>query len=238
VEWISQNYFATNLWAFHALYDCAEDPEMKYAAYAALSYHYASFAANNFRGRHISPFPRGRLEPVSGCAGSTWFTWIFCGPEYTGNVPTADGDFAFTRFIDARAKSTYAAVSDFVMPPAILSLWRGETAPYELTSSAAAFGHHGTTTGFWGTGEPGATNRYIYRHPDYAIGSGFMEYYPDEFYTQHHSNVSILYRSIKELHFRRSNGEVKQRLKEPLKFAVVWGPGQSGQEFFFQHSTA
>ncbi len=74
------------------------------------------------------------------------------------------------------------------MPPAILSLWRGETVPYELTSSAAGFGHHGTTTGFWGTGEPGATNRYIYRHPDYAIGSGFIEYYPNEFYVQHHSN--------------------------------------------------
>ncbi len=201
VEWISQNYFGVNLWAFHALYDCARDPEIKYAAYAALCYHYASFAANNFRGRHISPFPRGRLEPVAGDVGSTWLTWLFCGPGYTGNVPTADGDFAFTRFIGARAMSTYAAVSDFLMPPAILSLWRGETAPYELKSSSAGFVYGGVTPGFWGTGEPGATNRYIYRHPDYAIGSGFEEYDPGGHYDAHHSNVSILYRSTKEWAF-------------------------------------
>ncbi len=198
-EWISENYAGINLFPWHALYDCATDPEMKHAAYAALCYHYASLAANSYRGLHISPFPRGRLAPqtVPG-PGTTSLTWLYAGPEYTERVPASDG----SNFRgDAAAICTYVAVSDFVMPPAILSLWRGETAPYELTSSAAGFGHHGTTTGFWGTGESGATNRYIYRHPDYAIGSGFIEYYPDEFYVQHHSSVSILYRSTKEWSF-------------------------------------
>jgi hypothetical protein len=200
VEWISENYFSINLWPFHALYDCARDPEIKHAAYAALCYHYASLAANTFRGSHISPFARGRLAPQTGLQrgpGSTFLTWLYAGPEYTEKVPATDGS-NFAIGIDAAAISAYAAVSDFVMPPAILSLWRGETAPYELTSSSAGFVYGGVTPGFWGTGEPGETSRYIYRHPDYAIGSGFIEYYPDAFYTQHHSNVSILYRSTKE----------------------------------------
>lgn len=200
-EWISENYTGINLFPWHALYDCATDPEIKHAAYAALCYHYASLAANTYMGLHISPFPRGRLAPqrVPG-PGTTFLTWLYAGPEYTEKVPATDGS-NFGVGGDAGAICTYVAVSDFVMPPAILSLWRGETAPYELTSSAAGFGHHGTTTGFWGTGEPGATSRYIYRHPDYAIGSGFIEYYPDEFYDQHHSTVSILYRSAKEWAF-------------------------------------
>ncbi len=201
-EWIAENYFSINLWPFHALYDYAMDPEIKYTAYAALCYHYASFAANNFRGTHISPFPRGRLAPAAGSGtGSTWLTWLYAGPGYTNRIPATAGDFGFDRFPDRSAICTYAAVSDFVMPPAILSLWRGETAPYELTSSAVGYGQWQTTPGHWANGEPGETNRYIYRHPDYAIGSGFMEYYPDEVYHQHHSNVSIIYRSTKEWNF-------------------------------------
>jgi hypothetical protein len=62
-EWISENYMGINLFPFHALYDCATDPEIKHAAYAALCYHYASLAANSYRGLHLSPFPRGRLAP-------------------------------------------------------------------------------------------------------------------------------------------------------------------------------
>jgi len=198
-EWISENYAGINLFPFHALYDCSTDLAIKHAAYAALCYHYASLAANSYRGLHLSPFPRGRLAPQTvPNPGTTSLTWLYAGPEYTERVPATDG----SNFRgDAAAICIYVAVSDFVMPPAILSLWRGETAPYELTSSSAGFGHHGTTTGFWGTGEPGATNRYIYRHPDYAIGSGFIEYYPDEFYVQHHSNVSILYKSTDEWSF-------------------------------------
>jgi hypothetical protein len=51
---------------------------------------------------------------------------------------------------------------------------------------------------------------------------------------------SSLLRTVSELfssalQFRRSNGEVKQRLKEPFEFSVVGGLRQSGQEFPFQH---
>lgn len=94
-----------------------------------------------------------------------------------------------------------AALGDFVMPPAILSLWRGETAPYELTTSAPSDFHYGTSPGYWGTGESGRVNRYIYRRPDYAIGSGFTEFYPDEFHVQDHNAVNILYRSDGEWAF-------------------------------------
>jgi hypothetical protein len=211
-EFISQNYFHTNLYPWHALYDCAQDPELKYAAYVALCYHYTAFAANNFRGLAIGPFPRGQLQPTTGAAGYSALTWFWAGPDFSAYVPTTSGDLSITGGQSRPAMAVAVAIGDFVMPPAILSLWRGETGPYELTTSAPGTGNNNSTPWMWLTGEPGGKNRYIYRHPDYAIGSGFTEFYPDEFHMQDHSAVNILYRSDKnwafidtQHHYWRSN---------------------------------
>ncbi|TVS10071.1 MAG: hypothetical protein EA424_25950, partial [Planctomycetaceae bacterium] len=201
-EFISENYFHTNLYPWHVLYDVVQDPELKYAAYVALCYHYTAFAANNFRGLAIGPFPRGQLQNATGRSGSSALTWFWAGPDYSAYVPTASGDRSITAQSQGKpAMALAAAVGDFVMPPAILSLWRGETAPYELTTSAPGLGNDDATPWAWVTGEPGGANRTIYRHPDYAIGSGFIEYYPDGFHIDHTWAVNILYRSDKEWAF-------------------------------------
>ena len=49
------------------------------------------------------------------------------------------------------------------------------------------------------------------------------------------AHLERFHRSLKELHFRRSDGEVKQDLEEPVKFAIVWGARQSGEKLFLQH---
>ena len=50
-------------------------------------------------------------------------------------------------------------------------------------------------------------------------------------------NISVYYDDgfVCDLHFRRSEGEGKQGFKEHVKFAIVWGARQSGQELFLQH---
>jgi len=196
-EYLCPGYTSIHIFPYHALYNCATDPEIKDAAYAALCYFSASLAANSLNGILIPPYARASTGSAAspgpdGFGGGTSFLpWLYLGSGYTSKVPNATSVLKW----DPYSICAYAAVSDFVPPPAILSLWRGETAPYELTSSSAGFGHHGTSPGFWGTGEPGAKTRYIYRHRDYAVGSGFIEYYPDEYHCDENSSLSILYRS-------------------------------------------
>ncbi len=50
---------------------------------------------------------------------------------------------------------------------------------------AGSNGEQFTYPGFWGTGTPGECVRYVYRDKLYAMGSGFFQYYPDEFYVDY-----------------------------------------------------
>jgi hypothetical protein len=94
----------------------------------------------------------------------------------------------------------YAALSSWRPSAAIASLARGQTVPYELTAAACSFGHAGVSPGFWGTGTPGECVRYVYRDQLYAMGSGFFQYYPEEFYVDY-TAFRLIYKSPDRFNF-------------------------------------
>jgi len=177
-ENLSHNYTPVHLFPYYALYDCATDPDMKSAANAALHFHVANAAANHFEGVTIPPanrdYPRATWNtyttgeaPGPSMPWIHWFYWADAQNWTPSNKTGGDGNFV-----------AYAALSSWRPPAAIESLARGETAPYELTSSAPKFG-------FWGIGTPAECVRYIYRDKLYAMGSGFFQYDPDGFYVDY-----------------------------------------------------
>ncbi len=199
-ENLSHNYLPVHLYPYYALYECATDPEMKSAANAALHFHLANAAANHFEGITIPP--ANRDYPVSTwntyTSGSVpghsmpwihWFYWADAQNWTPSSKIGGDGNFV-----------GYAALSSWRPAAAIESLARGETVPYELMASAPSFGHFGTSPGFWGTGTPGTCVRYVYRDKLYAMGSGFFQYYPDEFYVDY-TAFRLIYKSSDRFNF-------------------------------------
>jgi hypothetical protein len=183
-ENLSNNYMPVHLFPYYALYDCATDPEIKAAADAALHFHLANAAANHFEGIVIPPanrdYPTGTWNTyTTGAAGPSmpWIHWFYWA-DATNWKPTTktggDGNYVVC-----------AALSSWRPPAAMGSLARGETAPNELTASAPSFGHSGVSPGFWGTGTPAECVRYVYRDKLYAMGSGFFQYYPEEYYVDY-----------------------------------------------------
>lgn len=174
-ETLSHNYVPVHLYPYYALYECAKDTEMKAAAEAALCFHVAYMAANHFEGITIPPAQRD-YPPT------TWNTYTAGGPCHSGhlihwlywaeaqNWTPVDLDRGDGNFL------VYASCSSWRPPAPIVSLARGETVPYEITSAIAEFG-------FWGTGRPAMCVRYAYRDKLYAMGSPrLIQYDPDEFY--------------------------------------------------------
>ena len=193
-ENLSHNYVPVHLFAYYALYDCATDPGMKAAANAALHFHVANMAANHFEGVTIPPANRDyptttwntyTYEPGSCHAGHLihWFYWADAQNWTPAEIDRWDGNYV-----------VYAALSTWRPPAAIESLARGQTVPYELTASACSFGHAGVSPGFWGTGTPAECVRYVYRDKLYAMGSGFFQYYPEEFYVDY-TAFRLIYKS-------------------------------------------
>jgi len=176
VENLSHNYLPVHLYPYYVLYDCATDPEMKSAADAALHFHVTNMAANHFEGVTIPPAQRDyptttwntyTYEPGKRHAGHLihWLYWADAQNWTPSEIDGSDGNFV-----------VYAALSSWRPPAAVGSLARGQTAPYELTASASAFG-------FWGTGTPAEFLRYVYRDKLYAMGSGHVyRYTPGGFY--------------------------------------------------------
>ncbi|MDI6451738.1 hypothetical protein [Anaerobaca lacustris] len=195
-ENLSTTYAAVHLFPYYALYDCATDPEVKSAADAALHFHVTNLAANHFGGLVIPPYNRENAPQQntyrlgSGyIATLQWVHWLYWA-EAQNRIPVGED---FVR-IGENQYVVYAAVSDWMPPAAIDCLARGQTVPYELTASAPSFGHFGTSPGFWGTGTPGTCVRYVYRDKLYAMGSGFFQYYPDEFYVDYNA-FGLIYKS-------------------------------------------
>jgi hypothetical protein len=195
-ENLSTTYAAVHLFPYYALYDCATDPEVKSAADAALHFHVANLAANHFEGVVIPPYNRqnawqqNTYQPGSGyIATLQWIYWLYWA-EAQNRIPVGQD---FVRLGENRYV-VYAAVSDWMPPAAINSLARGQTVPYELMASAPSFGHAGVSPGFWGTGTPGECVRTVYRDKLYAMGSGFFQYYPDEFYVDY-TAFGLIYKS-------------------------------------------
>lgn len=156
-EHLSARYVPVHMFATFALYECATDPGMKAAADAALQFYAANFAANQFEGRVIPPANRD--------LGGANLWWIYWADAVNTPAPGNTGDPILL----------YAAVSSWRPPAAILSLARGQTAPYELTASAC--GHPYTNPNHSKKiMSPAGSVRYVYRDKLYAMSSGFMQY--------------------------------------------------------------
>ena len=222
-ENLSHNYMPVHLYPYYALYDCATDPEMKSAANAALHFHVANAAANHFEGVTIPPANRDYPtttwntytdEPGPHHSGHLihWFYWADAQNWTPAKIDRGDSNFV-----------VYAALSSWRPPAVIGSLARGQTVPYELTASAPSFGHAGVSPGFWGTGTPGECVRYVYRDKLYAMGSGFFQYYPDEYYVDY-TAFRLLYKSPDRYNFIecyhpywRSNDRTWRGLNSPFE---------------------
>ena len=189
-ENLSNNYTPVHLFPYYALYDCATDPEMKNAADAALHFHLANAAANHFEGVGITPANRDyssatlNAHSMSIPTSMHWIRWFYW-PDAQNFTPLAkdggDGNYV-----------GYAAVSSWKPPAAINSLARGETAPYELTASARGWiAYWGVTDSSTLMGRPGECVRYVYRDKLYAMGSGFFQYQPGQFYVDYNAFRAI-----------------------------------------------
>jgi hypothetical protein len=189
-ENLSNNYTPVHLFPYYALYDCATDPEMKNAADAALHFHLANVAANHFEGVGITPANRDyssatlNAHSMSIPTSMHWIRWFYW-PDAQNFTPLAkdggDGNYV-----------GYAAVSSWKPPAAINSLARGETAPYELTASARGWiAYWGVTDSSTLMGRPGECVRYVYRDKLYAMGSGFFQYQPGQFYVDYNAFRAI-----------------------------------------------
>jgi hypothetical protein len=179
-ENLSNAYLPVHIYPWHALYECATDPEIKSVADAALHYHLANAAANHFEGVGITPANRDHsgntlnAHSMRVIDSMHWIHWLYWFDAQN-----------FTPIKKDDVPIGYAAVSSWKPPAAINSLARGETAPYELTSSARGW------IAYWGVtdpaslmGQPGEFVRYVYRDKLYAMGSGFVRYQPGSYYEE------------------------------------------------------
>jgi hypothetical protein len=180
-------------------------------------------AANHFEGVTIPPANRNYPSSIlnTHASGTTpgkpntcWIHWLYWADAMNWNPASkagADGNYV-----------GYAALSSWRPPAAIESLARGQTAPYELTASACSFGHAGVSPGFWGTGTPAECVRYVYRDKLYAMGSGFFQYYPDEYYVDY-TAFRLVYKSSDRFNciecyhpYWRSNDRTWRGLNSPF----------------------
>jgi hypothetical protein len=193
VENLSHNYLPVHLYPYFALYDCASDPEIKNAADTTLQFHLANMAANHFEGITIPPtnrdYPNTTWNTYTDERGTRrsshllhWFYWPDAQNWTPAVIDRWDGNFVI-----------YAAISSWRPSATIASIARGQTVPYELTSSAAGFG-------FWGTGPAAECLRYIYRDTLYAMGSGAYQYEPGGFYVDY-TAFRLIYKSPDKYNF-------------------------------------
>ncbi len=205
-EHLSARYVPVHLYACLTLYECATDPRMKAAADAALHFYFANFAANQFEGKVIPPANRDQ-----GGANPWWLYWADAI-----NTPAPGNTTEHSTVL-------YAAVSSWRPPAAILSLARGQTAPYELT--AAACGHpHAHPNQSMKIMTPAGSVRYVYRDKLYAMGSGFMQYNLEYQAYWNHTTFRAIYKSSERFNFIecyhpywRSNDRTWEGLNSPFE---------------------
>ena len=175
-ENLSTNYFSVHLYPLHALYSCATDSEVKSAADAALNFHLANSAANFFEGNTLSPFNRDSelkiCDPQKNITLNTiskavhWLYWAELMNTSSVTSASFNAPGAQSYGGEARHYAVTSALSDWTPSPKLKELASGTgILPFELKSSECNFGE-------FATGEPGFTERTVYRYPLYALGSG------------------------------------------------------------------
>ncbi len=198
----SNNYVPVHLFATYALYDCATAPGMKAVADASLQFYVAYEAATHFEAVPIPPANRDYPDQIlnTHAPGTTpdkpnmgWIHWLYWADAMNWNPatkPVGSGNS------DAHYVG-YASVSSWRPSAVLSSIARGNTAPYELTTSGS--GYPGTA-GFL-VRSPGGHVGYIYRDKLYAMGSGYLRY--DQTY-QHYWNFTTfraIYKSPDRFNF-------------------------------------
>jgi hypothetical protein len=172
-EHLSPNYLPVHLYPLHALYNCTTDPELKAAADAVLTYHAADMAANFFHGNTIAPYnrpgPYRNIEPQrntilnSHIKALYWLYWAELMP--VSDRPPMRFP-SLNSFEEARHFAVTAAISTWRPPAVLADLAAGRgILPFTLRGSAAGFGE-------FARGDAAYTERTVYRHQEYAIGSG------------------------------------------------------------------
>ncbi len=212
-ENLSTTYLPWHVNPWSALYDEADDPEVKAAANAALNFHFAHLASNRFEGLVIPPIARENMQQTSlyaawqargYIASAQRYCWLYWGdPDRDINGRWGWSDLPL-----------YLATSSWRPHPAIDNIAR-QTAPQEIKGSWS----HGT---YWGgiqpandpetgystpapfSGLPGEVVRYAYREELFAMGGAFYQYYPGGFYTQ---NCAFA------LHYRTSSDKALQTVE-------------------------
>jgi hypothetical protein len=180
-ETLSPNYLSVHIHALQTLYNTTTDVELKAAADAALTFHFADMAANFFQGATLAPYNRPSPSPIHDPPRNValnnhikalyWLYWA----ELMNSPSTTNASFVgFGPNAGARNEARHFAVTSALSswrPPAVLTaLAQGSgIGPYTLQSSAPAFGE-------FATGAPGATLRTVYRDDRFAVGSGIFRY--------------------------------------------------------------
>lgn len=195
-ENLSSTYLLLHMYPWMILQQYADDAELRNVANAALHFHLANLAANNFQGQVVSPFNRANFQQqntphVYDAEGThtqipqvPFLSWLYWG-ESTHFNDVEDLGTAIRRFHGHIG--FFATMRDWEPPAVLRRIGAGEGVPYTVRSSAADFGS-------WGSGDPHDNMRTVHRTESYAIGTGFFRYAPESFYINY-NDFGVLYES-------------------------------------------
>jgi hypothetical protein len=170
-EHLSINYVPVHLYPLQALYSCAQDPEVKAAADAALTLYAVDMAVNFFKGSTIYPWSRDAAQRASDPQNNRslnthikavyWLWWA-----ELMNTPST----TTATFVSAGARGWGTEARHFAVTCA-LSSWRPPAQcvelaqqPISLSGSVKQFGEHGA-------GDPAHVIRTVWKTQTFAVGS-------------------------------------------------------------------
>lgn len=178
-ENLSPNYLPLHFHALQALYNNTNDPELKAAADAALTFHVADMAANFFNGSTIAPYNRPAASPIVDPQANVALNnhikalyWLYWAEFMNTSSKTTASFVGSGPNAGARNEAKHFAVTSALSswrPPALLAALAQGTGigPYTLQSSVPEFGE-------FAKGAPADSLRTIYRDERFAVGSGIF----------------------------------------------------------------
>jgi hypothetical protein len=201
-------YTTVQLFAWHSLYNGCEEliarsipqvggtvqnvAEMKAVAEAVIVLLTTMLAARQHGGIAIAPYQRlGDWQDnlKDGSANTPAFNWLY----WRSAMGRAQRDNSLSNVFNGVVHA-----SSWTPSPAIMSIARGETAPYVLTSTCPNFGIWGqpTTSGVdEGFRYPDKSLGYVFRDKLFGIGSGVNNYGPTLALGDAHEGFSIAWKS-------------------------------------------
>ncbi|MRX65385.1 hypothetical protein [Maribacter luteus] len=189
-EYLSTTYEVVMNFPVEILLEYAEDPEVKAIAEAFMLYKWSLLSLNNFDGTIMAPYARmntqqDHLSDESYISATSYYNWLMWGwGPATANVKMNQ----FEDFQEA-SYTIFTALSGVEPPSVFFRIAGNDSGPFELKTSAASFGHHGS-------GVPHQMMRKVFRNKTYAIGTGNFRWVPGGDYADHDANgFNIVYQS-------------------------------------------